>query len=111
MVGPSVPLSLPARLLLFKEHYSLAYATGFEPAFYLGWGIDYETCHLLRKSGAKVVIDDSMLISHAASETYRSGAAPETQQQFYDAALVEMRRRLANKYGMDWHQEFQKERF
>jgi hypothetical protein len=83
----------------------------FDPAFYRGWGIDYETCYLLRRNGAQVVVDDSMLISHAASETYRTGVAPESQQQFYDAALIEMRKRLAEKYGMGWHQEFQRNRF
>jgi hypothetical protein len=80
----------------------------FDPAFYRGWGIDYETCYLLRQGGSQVVVDDNVVISHAASETYRSGQAPESQQQFYDKALVEMRQRLAQKYGPDWLQKFQK---
>ncbi len=90
-----------------ESHHGRQY--WFDPAFYRGWGIDYETCYLLRQAGRQVVVDDNIIISHEASETYRTGQAPESQQEFYDKALVEMRRRLAEKYGANWLEKFQKE--
>jgi hypothetical protein len=80
----------------------------FDPVYHRGWGIDYETCYELRKSGYSVVVDDSFIISHEASETYRAGKAPESQDEFYKRALAEMNVHLARKYGVQWYSEFKK---
>lgn len=81
------------------------YGHWFEPRFFRGWGIDYETCYFMRKMGLDVVVDDRIKIRHEASKTYTSGAAPETKDQFYSSALSEMRLVMSDKYGPDWHNE------
>lgn len=76
----------------------------FEPRFYRGWGIDYETCYLMRRQGLRVHVDDTMVIRHEASKTYTSGNAPESKDAFYDRALAEMRAVMQEKYGPGWHE-------
>lgn len=75
----------------------------FDPAFYRGWGIDYDTCYRIRQMGRRVIIDDSVCVRHEASKTYTSGTAPETMEEFYERAHGEMSRVLKAKYGDDWH--------
>ncbi|TXH10796.1 MAG: hypothetical protein E6R03_15015 [Hyphomicrobiaceae bacterium] len=74
----------------------------FDPRFYRGWGIDYETCYLIRKMGYDVVVDDAITINHESSATYIRGLAPESKEQFYDKAIEEMRMVLTAKYGPNW---------
>lgn len=74
----------------------------FDPQFYRGWGIDYETCYFVRKLGYTVCVDDYIQIRHEASKTYDAGVAPESKDQFYNSALSEMHRVMYEKYGRDW---------
>lgn len=76
----------------------------FDPAFYRGWGIDYDTCYQIRQMGRRVVIHDAVRIKHVASKTYTTGAAPESMEQFYGGAHAEMAQRMREKYGEGWYE-------
>jgi hypothetical protein len=77
----------------------------FDPAFFRGWGIDYDSCWQIRSVlKDRVVIHDAVRIRHKASRTYTSGTAPEDMQTFYDKAHGEMSARLTEKYGPQWYQ-------
>lgn len=77
--------------------------TVFDPRFYRGWGLDYDSCWQIRKIGRRVVIHDAIRIKHEASRTYTSGTAPEGKEAFYSEAHAEMSARLVEKYGPEWH--------
>lgn len=75
----------------------------FDPRFYRGWGIDYDTCYQLRRHGLSVSVDENILISHKSSETYTSGKAPESKDRFYSEAHKEMTAGMEAKYGKNWY--------
>lgn len=83
----------------------------FRPELVHGWGIDFESSWLVRQAGLRVGVNHRLRINHETSTTYDRGQDDKypTRQQFYDAALVEMRRVLGRVYGLNWEHHFQNE--
>ncbi len=81
----------------------------FDPAFKLGWGIDWETTYLLRKQGYTIGIDFDSTILHQTSVVYDGGLDLlfTNRKQYYNAAHEEMHRVMLQKYGPEWVKLFQ----
>jgi hypothetical protein len=100
---PMTDFICPAIRVSVLEKILDKYGNYFNPLFYRGWGIDYETCYRIRQEfNMDVVVDDAVIINHDASDTYKSGIAPESQPQFYQNAYIEMRDMMVNTYGPNW---------
>src|SRR5208282_2679271 len=75
----------------------------FDPAFSLGWGIDWEATYLMRKAGFTIGVDFDSTIAHKTSAVYDGGLDSlfANRGQYYNAAHKQMSEVLTKKYGPD----------
>jgi hypothetical protein len=76
----------------------------FDTRFTYGWGIDYDSCYIARKSGLKVAMDYNCIVGHKTSVTYESGNSVEfkNKNEYYGKALADMYSGMNQKYGSEW---------
>jgi hypothetical protein len=76
----------------------------FDKRFIYGWGIDYDSCYQIRKSGLKVAVNFDLLVSHQTSVVYDSGNDKEfkNRQEYYKKAGENMNKVMNEKYGENW---------
>lgn len=77
----------------------------YDPAFYYGWGVDWDICYRIKKAGFKLMIDFDSIVFHKVSEVYKKGRDKEfkDEKQYYAAARRESNEVLIRKYGRNWH--------
>ena len=68
------------------------------------WGIDWDSCYQIRKSGLKIAVDFDILLNHKTSVVYDTGNAKEfkNRQEYYKKASEQMNKIMIKKYGADW---------
>lgn len=76
----------------------------FDSDFAYGWGIDYDSCYILRQGGLQVAVDFDSTVAHQTSITYDSGNDKEfkNRQQYYAEAHKNMVFIMIKKYGPNW---------
>lgn len=76
----------------------------FDSDFVYGWGIDYDSCFILRQGGLQVAVDFDLTVAHQTSITYDSGNDRDfkNRQQYYTEAHKNMISVMIKKYGPNW---------
>lgn len=75
----------------------------FDPRF-ISWGIDWDSCYIVRKAGMQIAVDFDILLTHQTSAVYDAGNDPiyKNRSEYYKGAIENMKKVFTEKYGLEW---------